>query len=320
MPEIISVCSRCDTPLEHGDLRCSICGQSSPPNETTKQNVSAKILRCKGCGAAVAFDPEHQALRCSFCDGIVEIETIIDPMEQTEAYLPFLLTPDDAQRALRQWLGSLGWFRPSDLTSASHVDDLHPLYWVAWVFDTECKISWAADSNANSRRSSWAPHSGQTDVVFQNILVSASRGLSQPEAVTVSRRLDLRTAQATPNREDGVTREQFDVQRSQARRQVRDALRLMAKKHVEETQIPGSSFRNVHVETVVKGLTTRRLSLPAYVMAYRYHDQLFRVVISGQNAKDLTGTAPYSTAKIVLTICGAIALALLFLVVVAAAQ
>ena len=55
-------------------------------------------------------------------------------------------------------------------------------------------------------------------------------------------------------------------------------------------------------------------------MAYRYHDQLYRVVISGQNSQDLTGTAPYSTAKIVLTICGAVALALLFLMVIAAAQ
>jgi hypothetical protein len=320
MPEIITLCSRCDTPLEQGDLRCSICGQSAPANESVKQPTVAKILRCKGCGAAVAFDPEHQALRCSFCDGIVEIETIVDPMEQTEAYLPFVLTPDDAQRALRQWLGSLGWFRPSDLISASHVDDLHPLYWVAWVFDTECKISWAADSNANSRRSSWAPHAGQTDVVFQNILVSASRGLSQAEAVTISQGLDLRTARTEPNLKDGVTREQFDVQRSQARQQVRDALRLMAQKHVENTQIPGSRFRNVHVETVVKGLTTRRLSLPAYVLAYRYHDQLYRVVISGQNATHLTGTAPYSTAKIALTIAGAVVAAMLFLILIAAAQ
>ncbi|MCC9643856.1 hypothetical protein LOC71_16340 [Rhodopirellula sp. JC740] len=313
------LCSRCETPLEQGDLRCSICGQSAPDRPNDRQSTVAKILRCRGCGAAVAFDPEHQAPCCSFCEGVVQLETIVDPMEQTEGYLPFLLTPDDAQRVLRQWLGSLGWFRPSDLITASHVDDLHPLYWVAWVFDTECKISWTADSNANSRRSSWAPHSGQTDVTFQNILVSASRGLSHAETIAVSRRLDLRTVHSNPPDDADITREQFDVQRSQARRQVRDALREMAKKHVQDTQIPGSRFRNVKVESVVKGLTTRRLSLPAYVMAYRYHNELFRVVISGQNGQDLIGSAPYSTAKIVLAVGCAIAVAMLLMAILAAA-
>ena len=42
-------------------------------------------------------------------------------------------------------------------------------------------MSWSGDSNAGSRRSSWAPHAGQNRMIFDDILVSASRGLTDQE-------------------------------------------------------------------------------------------------------------------------------------------
>ncbi len=234
-------------------------------------------------------------------------------MEQTSGYVPFTVTPEQAHAALKSWLGSLGWFRPSDLRSSSRLQELRPLWWVAWVFDADSMISWAADSNHDTRRSSWAPHSGQTHVKFRNILASASRGLSIAEVQAISPGLDLRTVRPDPEGAEDATLEQFDVQRSQARRQVVDALHHMASQHVQQHNIPGTRFRKVNVSVVVQALVTRRLSLPAYVLAYRYKQQLYRVVICGQDRKQIIGTAPYSTAKIVLTIAAGIALVLFLL-------
>jgi hypothetical protein len=76
----------------------------------------------------------------------------------------------------------------------------------------------------------------------------------------------------------------------------------------------------VKVSVVVQGLVTRRLSLPAYVLAYRYKHNLYRVVICGQNPKCISGAAPFSTAKIVLTVLGGIASLVLILIVIAASQ
>ena len=97
-----------------------------------------------------------------------------------------------------------------------------------------------------------------------------------------------------------------------------DALRNMAAQHVQQHNIPGNQFRNVKVSAVVQGLVTRRLSLPAYVLAYRYKQQLYRVVICGQDQRLIIGSAPYSTAKIVLTIAAAIAVVLFLLALFAA--
>lgn len=318
MSIVETLCQRCDTPLEHGDLRCCICGHAAPSELAAPEQASVQILRCTGCGVAMAFDPEQQALSCSFCGSVVELETITDPMEQTEGYLPFTLSGDVAQKVLKQWLGSLGWFRPSDLKSASRLHELRPLWWVAWVFDADTRISWTADSNAGSRRSSWAPHAGQTNVRFSNILSSASRGISTEEAVAVSRGVDLNTCQATPVGNEHATLEQFDVPRSQARQRVYHTLQNLALHHVQQHEIPGSRYRNVQVATVVQGLVTKRLSLPAYVMVYRYRQKHYRVVISGQNAECLIGDAPYSKVKIALVGAAVVLVFVIMLVAIAA--
>ncbi len=314
------VCSRCETPLEPGDLRCAVCGQASPHEVTRNEKVIVQVLRCTGCGASVAYDPKHQAPLCSFCNSVVKVETIEDPMEQTEGYLPFTVSKDQSRVALRNWLGSLGWFRPSDLKSAAILEELRPLWWVAWVIDAESMVSWAADSNAGSHRSAWAPHSGQTHVSFNSILASASRGLSDSEAAAVTPGVDLGSVRAKPEGAENPTLEQFDLQRSQARQQVGAALRRLAAEHVQRSQIPGSRFRNVRVSVVVRKLITRRLSLPAYVLAYRYKNDLYRVVICGQDVRMIVGKAPYSMAKIILVAAAVVGFLLLLLLMVMAVQ
>lgn len=295
-------CERCETPLESGDLRCSICGQAAPADRPKTEKLTVQILRCKGCGAATEYDIEHQAPSCGFCDSVVELETLEDPMEQSEGYLPFTVDREEARRAMRHWLGTLGWFRPSDLKTAARLEQLKPLWWVGWVFDAESLVSWTADSNAGSRRSAWAPHSGQVDMEFDDILVSASRGLSAEEVSTVGPGCDLATIRDTPEGTDGGTIEQFDLQRSQARQQIINAIQDIAAGRVEGRHIPGSRFRKVNVSVVLRKLITRRVSIPAWVLAYRYKGQLYRMVICGQNASLVTGSAPYSIAKIILVV------------------
>ncbi|MEM6470485.1 MAG: hypothetical protein AAF802_13095 [Planctomycetota bacterium] len=279
------------------------------------------ILRCKGCGAAIAYDPKHRSPACSFCGDVVEEEYVADPMEQTEFYLPFTVSRDDARKALRSWLGSQGWFAPSDLSSSATLTELKPLWWVAWVFDAEAFVSWTADSNAGARRSAWAPHAGQNRLQFDTILVSASRGLSFAEASAMSTKFNLSTRQNSPTgADDDATIEQFDVQRSEARTQVMGAIDQLAARRVESQFIPGTTFRNTKVSTLLHRLVTRRYALPAYVLAYHYKEQLYRVVICGQDAGTVIGKSPKSAWKVLLVVLGVGAILLLILIIIAAAN
>ncbi len=322
MSTVTEHCKRCESPLEHGDLRCAICGQAAPvADEANKETLVVQILRCTGCGAAVAYDAKRRAPSCSFCGEVMEVESIEDPMEQTEHYLPFTVSEDEARAALSTWLKSLGWFRPADLVSSAQLTHLKPLWWVAWVFDADAFVSWTADSNAGSGRSAWAPHAGQNNLRFDDILVSASRGLTEKEVSGITPGLNLSTQREQPEgASEDATLEQFDVQRSQARQQVAGAIQNIAAARVQQNHVPGSSFRNVHVSVVLRKLITRRLSLPAYVLAYRYKEQLYRVVICGQNTRLVVGSAPVSYFKIFLVVGMVLgAIALFFLIMAASA-
>ena len=307
MTTTTSHCDRCRAALAPDDLRCSICGQATPSPAVDRQEVVVEIIRCSGCGAAVAYDPEHRAPSCSFCDSVMEVETVQDPLEQSEGFLPFTVDEENAREALKRWLGSLGWFRPSDLRSASRLEHLKPLWWVGWVFDAEALLSWNGDSNAGSRRSSWAPHAGQTQTKFDDILVSASRGLTDDEVTAIASGYNLSSVRQAPKGAKDATIERFDVQRSQARKEILNAIQSIAENEVSSKHIPGSRFRNVHVSVLLRQLVTRRFSFPAYVLAYRYKNRLYRVVICGQNDSRVSGSAPISFAKILLVASGIIA-------------
>jgi hypothetical protein len=308
-------CSRCRTPLEAGDLRCAVCAQPVPSSGDAPPESIARILRCEGCGAAVTYSAEHQGTRCAFCGAVTHLEQPVDPIEAAQGFLPFRVQPDEAAASLRGWLRSLGFFRPSDLAQAATVDNVRPLFFAAWVFEADALVSWAADSNEGSRRSAWAPHAGQAPMRFDGVLVSASRGLAADEVEKLACGYDLRTAKGETDGPEGAIVERFDVQRSAARAIIAQAVTATARERVERDHVPGTRVRNCHVGLLLQGLVSRRLCMPAYVMAYRYGDRVYRAIVHGQDARIAFGDAPISLRKIAVLV-GAAALVIAILVLV----
>lgn len=304
-------CARCASPLDAADLRCPICSLASPTAAVEdRPELGVEVLRCSGCGAAAEYDVAVQAPRCPFCGSVQEVEIPADPLEVAESFVPFAVDRGRAEAALRSWLGSLGWFRPGDLTATSRVESIRPLWWVAWAFDAAATVSWTADSDAAARRAEWSPHSGQLELTFDDLVVSASRGLAAAETTTLTP--SYRLEEARDDHHDapvGVTIERFDVARSVARRQILGAIERTVEQRLRDGVIPGRKFRHVRTAILLRHLVTRRLALPAWVLAYRYRDRLYRLVLSGRDERVLLGSAPYSVLKIAATI-GAAGLAL----------
>lgn len=316
-------CARCHAAIEPGDLRCALCAMAVPGDAThghPQAQASAQVVRCEGCGAALAYDVEARAPKCAFCGSMMHIEGVEDPLEQAEAALPFKVPPEEAQDALRRWLKGRGFFSPSDLSTDSTVASLQPLWWPAWVFDAEGEVSWAADSNEGARRSSWAPHAGTTRMSFADILVPASRGLSERECLSLADAFETSTAVRNAPGPEGAIVERFDVQRSAARRRILHVTQGLAAKRVTSGTIPGSRFRNVHVSVLLRRLRTRRLSMPTYVLAYRYRDKLYRAVVHGQDATRVLGTSPVSWMKVLAVIVGGAATAALLILLLVLSQ
>ena len=134
---------------------------------------------------------------------------------------------------------------------------------------------------------------------FRNVIVSASRGLTPAEWAALGPYYDLR---ALTNQIDPRIAERFDVQRSAARGYVVDAVHQIAAQNLQRGIIPGSSFRNVHVALVLRGLTTARVGLPAYVLAYRYRGALYRAIVHGQRREVVFGSSPLDVKKIAMLV------------------
>lgn len=304
----LAPCARCATPLETGDLRCAICGQASASDAAAApEHALAAVLRCEQCGAAVAYSPEAQGAKCAFCAAVMRLEQPEDPIESAEAMLPFTVAPAAAQATLRAWMRTLGFFRPGNLATRATVDSLRPLFWAASIFDARALVTWAADSDAGSGSASWAPHAGEARMDFAAVLVPATRGLRRDESRFLTRYFDLSTATALRDPPPGAVVERFDVQRSVARAIVADAVRATAVDRLQRGTIPGSRFRNVHASVLLKGLVTRRVAMPTYVLAYRYGGKVYRAVVHGQDARCISAVAPYSVGRIVLVVLAAIA-------------
>ena len=211
---------------------------------------------------------------------------------------------------------TLGFLRPKDLATESVLATLTPLYFCTWLVDTEALVSFTADSDAGSGRSSWAPHAGQVAMPFRALMVPASRGLQHAECARLAPHYDLaalRPAEGPPPA--GTLVEEFDVQRSMARRRVIEALESEAAARLQRERIvPGHRYRNVNVSALLRGLRTRRVLFPAYVLAYRYKGKPYRAIVHGTEASCTFGDAPVSWRKVL----GIVAAVLLVLVAIVA--
>jgi len=302
-------CTRCESPLEEGDLRCSVCALPVPEAKNLVDAARTKILRCTECGAAVAFDANKQAPACGFCGATMKVEQPVDPVEVAQLQVPFSVGKDLAQAALRTWLGGRGFFAPKTLKDEAVFESLTPLCWAAWVVNATAEVSWTADSDAGSNRSDWAPHAGALRETFGNIVIPASRGLTYVECSLLGPYYDLSQVVGVSAAAEASMIESFDAQRSAARQQVARAIEAVSKNRVSKV-VPGRRTRNIHVSCLVQSQTTDRVALPAWVLAYRYRGSPYRAIVHGQRPEAVFGTSPKDWGKVALVVLACVVAAL----------
>jgi hypothetical protein len=305
-------CSRCASPIEAGDLRCSVCALPVPVAATAVDKARSQILRCTECGAAVAYDANKQKPACAFCGAVMKVEEPVDPIEVAQLRMPFIVDRDPATAALRTWLGKRGFFAPKTLRDEAVLESLQPLCWAAWIVNATALVTWTADSNAGAQRSSWAPHAGSLPLTFDNIAIPASRGLKSGECAQLVPHYDLTHVVGVSEAVSGEVPaqiESFDAQRSAARQQVHRAIEAVARVRVQEV-LPGTRCRNIHVSCLLQKMTTARIAMPAWVMSYRYRGHPYRAIVHGQRPEVVLGTSPTDWAKVTAVVMSAIAVVL----------
>jgi hypothetical protein len=296
-------CRRCGSSKEAGDLRCPVCYLAIPAVAVTSDATRIHIFRCPACGPAMEYRARVQAPQCAFCGSVLKLEEQVDPVEQTEEYLPFKVDRQAIVDVYRGWLSRQGFFQPSNLASAARLESLRALWWVGWVVNADAVVTWTLDSDAGAGRAGWAPQAGELRTVFENIIIPATRGLSASECARLVPSYALASGGEPSEPVDTeAVRERFEMSRSVARGRIIEAIQHLAEARIKSGEATGTRFRNVHASVHLRGLRTRRLAFPAYAIAYRYGGALYRTVISGHDPSCVIGRTPVSLAKIALVV------------------
>lgn len=297
-------CARCFSAIEPGDLRCPVCFLAVPDKRTPEQPLPrVQALRCGSCGAAMEYSARSQAPICAFCGGVLKLEEFVDPEERIEKRLPFTVDGAQASQIYKQWIARQGFFRPFNLAAKTRLESLRAVWWTGWVVDARALATWTADSDFGAQKAKWAPHAGETQSEFNDLVIPATRGLTGEECARLIATYDL-TGAAEDVNEPGrdVEVERFETPRSVARATIVGTIKRLMGARIQNGEIPGRRFRNLQSSIHLRRLVTRRVAFPAYVIAYRYRGRVYRTVISGQDPACVIGEAPRSIGKLILAV------------------
>ena len=274
-----------------------------------------KVARCTNCGAEAELAGATVATRCAFCTHPLEVKAATGAQVPAEGVVPFAVTKDAAVKAFRKWLGGL-WFRPSDLKRLARLREMRGTYVPAWVFAAHAESRWTAEAGyhyyvdevveVNGRRETrrvqhtrWEHASGRRSGDYEDVVVSASRGLAAAELWSI----DPFNISGGVARFDGDFLAGFEAEQLALRARETWPTAKGRIEQMEHTKcaraVPGDTHRNLQVDTHTSDERARSLLLPVYIAAYEYAAKVFRVLVNGQTGK-VAGKAPWSVWKVAL--------------------
>lgn len=263
----------------------------------------------------MSYDAGAMALRCPFC-GSEKLTAQNDAtIYGASRIAPFRIRRDEATTLLRNWLGGKFW-APTDLATVASVVGMTGIFVPYWVFSANTFTYWTADTSdaPASSMSGWYPVSGENHSSHSGLLVGASSVLSPTETDEIAP-FDLEQAVSIDKvNMESVVYEQFRVQPKYARN--------LAQKGLEEREmiVCGKKIlarsRHLHVNVRTENLSTEGVLLPVWILAYRYHDNVYRFLVNGQTGKS-TGTSPTSVWKVMAAVALAVFAAMFLLVAIA---
>ena len=293
---------------------------AAPPPSGVRQ------IKCQECSAEIMVPAGEETARCDYCGSrkTLQVEMPAEVLRPA-CVLPFRFESANAEDKFRTWLKGL-WFRPNALKSRHMVEELNGLYAPYWTFDSQVSSWWTAqrgdyyyvtehyrgsDGKSHSkqvRKTRWTWASGSRRDAFDDWLVCASAQLRQRLAGLVHEIEPFPTKEVVPFDEKflaGFRAERYSVDLKQGWDIARDGIYSEVTARCGR-DVGGDTHRNLDVRSSFFGQSFKLTLLPLFVLAYRYNNKVFNVLINGATG-EVQGQAPYSWVKITLLILGILA-------------
>ncbi|WP_235216664.1 hypothetical protein [Archangium violaceum] len=268
---------------------------------------------------------------CPYCaaPSVVERPASVDRPEPSFA-LGFAMTQPLAAERVKHWLRTRHPWSHSGLKKAP-LQDVRGIYVPAYLYSALAQSEYSASIGENYTetetytttengktvtrtrtvtKTEWRSLSGRHAEYVPDVLVTASRGLSNVELERIEP-FDLRMlARYEPAMVAGWIAEEPSLAREECLRMARGEAMEKVKRRLDAF-MPGDSHRMQDVDTRLSEESLEVCLVPVWVLAARYDPEKppLRVVVNGQSG-EVHGEVPISWVKVVLTVVVVAVLAL----------
>lgn len=278
------------------------------------QAVGDHEVRCESCGANVVFHGTLTSSHCPYCASPLQRDNVHDAETRihVDGVLPFLVPEARASANLRNWVQSL-WFAPNEFKKMGASGKFNGVYLPYFTFDALTFTQWSGQrgdhyyvtvgtgkEQRQERRTSWTWVSGQFQRFFDDVLVLAVRGMNLKLVLGLEPWPLGKCIPFNPEVMAGFFARTYDVELPECFEDGRKRVRSELERDVRG-RIGGDEQRVDDLKVQLSALTFKHILLPVWLLAYKYHDKTYQVMINAATG-EVQGERPWSWIKITLTV------------------
>lgn len=283
-------------------------------HEELPESQQKHEIRCDGCGATVEFIGSLTSSACPYCDTPLQRDKVHDAEDRipTDGVLPFLVDRGKAKQQLVNWVNSR-WFAPNEFRQYGVDGKFSGVYMPYWTFDSMTVNHYRGqrgdhyyvevkdgDQTRREQRTRWTPMAGGFQRFFDDVLVLASRGLRQDLMQELE---PWPLEQVVPFNQQmlaGYLARTYEVELEEGFGTARQRMDAAIAQDVRQ-RIGGDEQRIDSIHTHFGAVTFKHLLLPVWLLAYRYHETVYQVMINAATG-EVQGERPYSAIKITIAV------------------
>jgi len=272
--------------------------------------METQEVQCSACYAHVEFTGTLTSTHCPYCGSPIQRERVhkSETRVPVDAVLPFQVERRQAHDSLRKWVKAL-WFAPNDFKKYGVEGKFEGVYLPFWTLDAMTFNRYSGQrgeyyytttgSGKNRRRvrhTRWYPASGEFQRFFDDVLVRATNALPkqrldalEPWPLNLCRPFNQELLA-------GYTARTYDIPLAEGFQEGRGRMESAIK--TETRQRIGGDTQRIHdIDTAWSALTYKHLLLPVWILAYRFNNRTFQVIVNAATG-EVQGDRPWSAWKI----------------------
>ncbi len=314
-----------DAAIVERDFRAALARLAELREKGATTIADLNEVRCGSCGSNVVFRGTLTSTECAFCGSPIQRDKVHSASNRVpvDGVLPFQVDQQRAKSNLADWVRSR-WFAPNEFRKRGVEGRFNGVYLPYWTFDSHTFNRYRGErgehyyvtvgsgkNRRTERRTRWYPASGQFERFFDDVLVVAAAGLPRKIMINLEPWPLHKCLPFTQQALAGFFAQTYDVELDKGfvdgKQRIDEAI------HADVRRRIGGDEQRVHsIQSTYDPITYKHLLLPVWLLAYRYKDKTYRVVVNAGTG-EVQGERPYSWVKIMLAVLGGLVAAGVFI-------